>query len=261
MTIRNLATVLLACVLAMAVGGCKGKDGGSQPSQGSSATAADFDKIKTGMTVAEVKKTLGEPTHTAAGPDGQVLHYQRGDQMLTVYAKDGKVLMTSREGSPAAGDAPKAAPSPTKTADAKPQSPAANAQAAADFMAKFVQVTDDMSVDDVVKLLGQPQSRYSQGDATVMGWADSQAVVTFKNDKVLGYTSGNSKAPTPDDLSGPFKDVKTGMTVDEVRKAMGAPRSSTGGNGMRSDVWEDSKTNYNVVYKNGKVLSIQSFGK
>jgi predicted Zn finger-like uncharacterized protein len=79
---------------------------------GNRVTKENFDKIKTGMTEAEVKAILGEPTESAGTPDQfsnlpgmprmprmpggmqmNVMVWEQGNNVIAVYFRNGKVLL------------------------------------------------------------------------------------------------------------------------------------------------------------------------
>lgn len=73
---------------------------------GSSVTRDNFDKIKDGMTVAEVEAILGKPTSTGAGSgaaisvnaSGQVSTWQDGERSITITFVNGKVALRASKG-------------------------------------------------------------------------------------------------------------------------------------------------------------------
>jgi hypothetical protein len=63
---------------------------------GSKLTQANFDKIQTGMTLAQVQAILGEPTESSsvdvAGFSGTVAKWKQGDVTITIQLVNGKVV-------------------------------------------------------------------------------------------------------------------------------------------------------------------------
>lgn len=88
-----LAGVVLAvCVIAL--GGC-----------GSKVTKDNFDKVKDGMSVADVEGLLGKGEKASAGISvpgltvtGEVTQWKDGDKQITVVFKDGKVVGKANKG-------------------------------------------------------------------------------------------------------------------------------------------------------------------
>jgi hypothetical protein len=76
----SIACVALTCLL---VAGC-----------GSRLTADRFDKVKTGMTLSQVKRILGKPTGIVRGTDdGKFVGWESGDAVITIiFDKDGKLF-------------------------------------------------------------------------------------------------------------------------------------------------------------------------
>ncbi|MDB5289063.1 MAG: hypothetical protein JWL69_304 [Phycisphaerales bacterium] len=71
------------------------------PGCGSKVNDEHYNKIKTGMTEAEVKDILGAPTTTETGTgliSGSKKEWKDGDKSIGVVFMDGKVLATEKKG-------------------------------------------------------------------------------------------------------------------------------------------------------------------
>lgn len=191
----TVAMVVLAA-LVLAVGGCsKDKSGGSGDSGGgkerttsggestkpvapkvdspAKQPAVSGELVRTGMTMDEVTKVLGEPTSQfgaeADGKEVMTCVWEKGNTVYTVQFHDGKVMAvhtgTDSSGEPAAGGA--------------------------EVKKNFSKVRIGMSEAEVVKLLGPPTqsgSTAGEGEMTfvVKVWevGESTYTVSFLNGKV-----------------------------------------------------------------------------
>jgi Domain of Unknown Function with PDB structure (DUF3862) len=103
---KSLCFLLICCIAALS-GGCSG----NKSSGGSKVGQSNFDKIKEGMTEAEVKSILGPPsnetsasisrtdpkTGTTAQSNGQ-MSWGDGDRSITIDFTDGKVTGKKQQG-------------------------------------------------------------------------------------------------------------------------------------------------------------------
>ena len=92
---RTLVTVLLASLVLSMVSGC-----------GSKVSQSNFDKVKTGMTRAEVEDILGKPTDEGGGgasiagisASAKIATWKDGDKVITVTFANEKVVTKGSQG-------------------------------------------------------------------------------------------------------------------------------------------------------------------
>jgi outer membrane protein assembly factor BamE (lipoprotein component of BamABCDE complex) len=92
---RTLVAVLLAGLVLSTVSGC-----------GSKVNQSNFDKVKTGMTRAEVEDILGKPTEESGGAaaipgisvSGKIATWKDGDKVITVTFANEKVVTKGSQG-------------------------------------------------------------------------------------------------------------------------------------------------------------------
>ncbi len=98
MSLRNVALVLLLAGFVLSVAGCAG----------GKVSKSNFDKVKTGMTVAEVEKILGkgvEETKKAEGPlaaalagKAKIITWTDGGKSIIVTFLNDKVTLKAHQG-------------------------------------------------------------------------------------------------------------------------------------------------------------------
>jgi hypothetical protein len=110
--VRNSLCFLLVCCIAALSGGCSGsKVSQSGGSSGSKVSQSNYDKIKEGMTEAEVKSILGPPSNESSasvsrtdpktGTTAQAksqMSWGDGDRSITIDFTDGKVTEKKQQG-------------------------------------------------------------------------------------------------------------------------------------------------------------------
>lgn len=131
--------------------------------------AANFGKIKQGMTIQQATALLGEPTTTSSFDNGAATHYvwEENGQTYYVQFQDGKAAIIVRG------------------------SDDEQAAAAKDLRAKFTGVKSGMTTEQVIKIMGDFDSSMASGDnSETYIWVDSQAnyMVRFVDGKV-DYTA------------------------------------------------------------------------
>lgn len=141
---------------------------------------------------------------------------------------------------------------------------------------KFKQIKEGMTYKQVVKIIGsegEQQSTSSYGGITASSyqWTSDDwgtAVVMFENKKVVSkaqYGVGESTDVTITKAA--YKKIKSGMTYDEVIKAVGGEGELTGsskvaGYTTKIYTWNGSSAGANatVTFQNGKVQSKAQVG-
>lgn len=92
-----LVAITLTGLVLLALPGCGG---------GSKVTKSNFEKVKTGMTLAAVEKILGKGTEQAGvggamgglGASGKIVTWTEGEKTITVTFVNGKVTMKAQKG-------------------------------------------------------------------------------------------------------------------------------------------------------------------
>ena len=82
----QLGAAALGIILCLSLMACSGPD----------LSPTNFEKVKTGMTLDQVQKILGEPTESSsvdlAGFSGTVSKWKRGDVTVSIQFVNGKVV-------------------------------------------------------------------------------------------------------------------------------------------------------------------------
>jgi hypothetical protein len=94
---RVLVALTLTGLVLLVLPGCGG---------GNKVTKGNFDKVKTGMALAEVEEILGEGTEQAGvggamgglGASGKIVTWTEGEKTITVTFVNGKVAMKAQKG-------------------------------------------------------------------------------------------------------------------------------------------------------------------
>jgi HEAT repeat protein len=219
-------------------------------------TRDNFDRIKVGMSKAEVVEILGPNRSSASqGNSSSLGWYFSGDgqHKAEVHFKDGRVVSKSSkidwEKHAASGSGPQAKP--------------AAASAAVITKANFEKLRLKMNSAEVKALWGEPsQAETASGGRTGMLWTEGHkfALAMFRDDEATEFDC--SEVPPADKSFNArlYARLYAGMSADDAESLLGPPKQDDADGKGRRKTWYQDKLYIAAVFIQGRLTTKTASG-